>query len=507
MSREDIDKVNENLPVDKCLEFFGKGLNNGTISELLDEIAGETFGWVFSDPRSPLVDWMVDRSSQISTKPFRNIIAVTGEKGCGKTTLAAYTAKYIPQNLQTGYAKEPLICRFFCGVHNISRNIGCEILRGLLYEAFDRDKSLIRHAAQHLMAQGGRTLATSELQLLQILSAVVNDDPRRQVFLFIDEYDKYPLKSRKNLTKTILELVMKSPSLRVFLTFKRTFDLQGVETELLADENTNLVHMDMSDFVDRDIAALVNAHMDDICASGCSRIVADRIASKIIRSASSCMLWTRILLKRLENISSTNEKKLEKLVQETPPDLGDTYLQMLEGINDDDRGDAARILRILVGARRPLKLLELQHASAVSEGQRNMSQLCEDMERNAATVHGSQEDEQAQEIHFSHYLQRLLGCLIKIRGNKAVEPIHQSLCSFLACLNEDSRSGNDFASTTSRELREVFQCPQTLCNMSLSLMCIGHLSLDEFRTADIWLPLQNSKDFEDFEWLALNLAT
>jgi hypothetical protein len=413
---------------------------------------------------------------------------VTGEKGCSKTTLAAYTAKYIPQKLQTSYAKEPLICRFFCSVHDISRNIRCEILRGLLYEAFDADNSLIRHAAQHLMAQGGRTLATSELQLLQILSAVVNDDPRRQIFLFIDEYDKYSLKSQKNPTETILELIMKSPFLRVFLTFKRKFDFQGVETELSANENTNLVHMDMSESVDRDIAAFVNAHMDDICASGCSRTVDDRIASKIIRSASSCMLWTRILLKRLENISSTNEKKPEKLVQEAPPDLGDSYLQMLEGINDDDWEDAAKILRILFGARRLLKLLELQYLSAVSEVQRNMSQLCEDMERNAATVHVSQEGQLAQETHFNHYLQRLLSCLIEIRSNKAIEPIHQSLCSSLTCLNEDSRSGKDFASTTSRELREVFQCPQTLCNMTLSVMCIGYLNLDKFRTADIWVP-------------------
>ena len=60
--------------MDKCLEFFGKGLNNEAISELPDEIAGETFGWVFSDPRSPLMDWMVDRPSQNLTKPFRNIV-------------------------------------------------------------------------------------------------------------------------------------------------------------------------------------------------------------------------------------------------------------------------------------------------------------------------------------------------------------------------------------------------------------------------------------------------
>lgn len=136
-----------------------------------------------------------------------------------------------------------------------------------------------------------------------------------------------------------------------------------------------------------------------------------------------------------------------------------------------------------------------------------MSQLCEDMERNTATVHESQEDQQAQEAHFAHYIQRLLGCLIKIRGDKAVEPIHQSLCSFLTCLKEDLQSWKEFASTASRVLREVFQYPQPVCNMSLSIMCIGYLRLDEFSTAEIWHPLQNSKDFEDFEWLALNLAT
>jgi ankyrin repeat protein len=139
-------------------------------------------------------------------------------------------------------------------------------------------------------------------------------------------------------------------------------------------------------------------------------------------------------------------------------------------------------------------------------GQRNMSQLLEDMERNSATVHGSQEDQQAQEIHFGRYLHRLLGCLVKIRGNKTVEPIHQSLCSFLACLNEESQSANEFASTVSRELRQAFHCPRTLCNMSFSFICIRYLSLDEFRTVDLWSPLQNSNEFEDFEWLALNLA-
>lgn len=183
--------------MDRCLGLFGTGLKNDDVSELLDEIAGETYGWVFSDPRSPLVDWISEQSSQNSAKHFQNILALTGEKGCGKTTLTAYAANYIVRNLRTGHAKEPLVCRFFCGLHDVRRNFGCEILRGLLYEAFAADNSLVRHAAQYLNAQGGRMLATSELQMLQILSAVINDDPSRQIFLFIDEYDSYSAKSRK----------------------------------------------------------------------------------------------------------------------------------------------------------------------------------------------------------------------------------------------------------------------------------------------------------------------
>lgn len=120
-----------------------------------------------------------------------------------------------------------------------------------------------------------------------------------------------------------------------------------------------------------------------------------------------------------------NKRHVEQLINEMPQDLAKSYFQMLIDIPESNVEDACKTLRILVGAKRPLTLDEMQHTLATTFD----SASIEDMHDNRAW-------------NIDNYLHEILGCMIHVMDDK-IHLMHHSLKTFLSKINPTCSEWDD----------------------------------------------------------------
>jgi ankyrin repeat domain-containing protein 50 len=69
---------------------------------------------------------------------------------------------------------------------------------------------------------------------------------------------------------------------------------------------------------------------------------------------------------QLETLRECLARNVERVLNELPESLDETYLRVLKGINGTNRKDAYRLFQCLVVATRPLRVEELGEVLAVN---------------------------------------------------------------------------------------------------------------------------------------------
>jgi ankyrin repeat protein len=171
-------------------------------------------------------------------------------------------------------------------------------------------------------------------------------------------------------------------------------------------------------------------------------------------------LWARLVLNRMEN-GSQDMPRLQKVIDESPKDLDQFYCHILAGIDDGNRDLAAKMLRLLVGAMRPLTTKEFRMALAIISSP-NQSRPLEEIEK-------------ARDRNIKQSIRNVLKSLAYVQGNK-VHLYHVSTKEFLLRLS--AGKVNNLESRT--YLQNLYGITLHAANIDLARACITFLGLDDF---------------------------
>lgn len=104
-----------------------------------------------------------------------------------------------------------------------------------------------------------------------------------------------------------------------------------------------------------------------------SNQVQEGLIYRLTRDAGQTFLWASLVLSDLESSLRASETKLLDLISQIPPTLNATYEKILR--KSKSPKDVQRILRIIIGAVRPLSLAEMNIAFVIKPENRDWEDL------------------------------------------------------------------------------------------------------------------------------------
>lgn len=233
-------------------------------------------------------------------------------------------------------------------------------------------------------------------------------------------------------------------------------------------------------WTDADIGRIISSRLAKIARD--KRLTAekrDQLAAKLRKNGDGCILWVHMMLQSLEHSVRSNPKHLEALIDKAPAGLDSYYwrlLQVLQPAELDDRKAACIVLRLIVGAMRPLTLSEMSHAVTI------------------AREHDSVEDvEEDTEPDMQEYLFRLVGPLLRIVDSK-IYLVHNTVRDFLIRLVDLQVPEPVGSSGSIRETIRTFDCSLAQTHATLSRCCVSYLKLRDFRDQDLFPTIGFSTD-------------
>ncbi len=251
---------------------------------------------------------------------------------------------------------------FFCDNKNDKRNTADSIIQGLLFQLLQKRPRLINHILPTFAIQQASLFSASSFESLwRIFENMTCDPMLRIIYCVLDGLDECDEASLKVLLRHFKALFSNNTSgtgsshLNLIAVSR---DRPGIIPKLLSGFPRIRLDGDADIEVNQDITRFIDAKLNDFFPSVEEHPQSTRVRVKNIfrERAQGTFLWIGIAAKTLEGYSAIEyEEALERL----PPGLSELYTRMLLGIKVDHRQIAARILRWVVMAVRPLTLSEL----------------------------------------------------------------------------------------------------------------------------------------------------
>ena len=287
------------------------------------------------------------------------LLWLSGGPGKGKTMISIFLAEHLER--MTEILPDAVSLEYFCDNKNDRRNTADSIIQGLLFQLLQKRPELINHILPTFEIQQASLFSGSSFESLWRIFVSMTCDPMlRTIYCVLDgldECDKHSLEVLLRHFKALFSTNSSdAPCCRLNL-IAVSRDLPDIIPELLSGFPRIRLDQDTDIEVNQDITRFVDAKLDDIFSVK-KYPQSTRVKVKDIfrKRAQGTFLWIGIAAKTLEGYGAI---EYEEALEHLPPGLNELYTRMLLGIKVDHRQIAARILRWVVMAVRPLTLSQL----------------------------------------------------------------------------------------------------------------------------------------------------
>lgn len=320
-----------------------------------DRIPG-TCKWVLEHPRYKI--WQ--------KSPHDDLLWISADPGCGKSVLA--------KSLIDGELRDndKNIVLYFFFKDNDHQNDLATALCALLHQLFHFQPLLLDHALD-AFEKDGEKLEKELDALWRIFTAAATDDRAMSVTCVLDALDECCVPDRRKLLQLLTSFhIRQSTSIRgsqlKFLVTSRPY--QDIEFEFgyipesqsirLAGEDCNA---DISEEINLVIEAKVAAigrklHLD--------QQTQDTVQEKLLAVPHRTYLWLYLVLDEICVSDKRTKTAFIKQIGSLPTTVEDAYEKILGRLKGAKRGVARTLLHIVVGARRPLTLSEMDVAFQIA---------------------------------------------------------------------------------------------------------------------------------------------
>ncbi|KAF2848626.1 hypothetical protein T440DRAFT_500299 [Plenodomus tracheiphilus IPT5] len=410
-----------------------------------------TCSWILTHPA--YMSWIAAEGS--------GILWVTGEPGCGKTMLSAY----LVDHLRSGRVESvrPQVFFFFCDDRVKSQRDGNAILRGILYQIIQQHRKFMKHVKSRF-EMDGPSLATSFPALWELLLKIAADSPSGAIRIIVDAIDECEVRTHNSFLDAIMQLVngpkedyRQSQNCIKFLitsrpSLRNSYNITGfMKSRLQIEQSQNNISKDIK------LVIRSKQYLEQVLYS----------------KSDQNFLWLNLVLHSLETTKRASKNEFERIINTFPEGLEDTYSSFIRGISSEDREDAGKFFRLLIGGSRYLTLGEMDTAFTIDQEHKVVADL-----------------EKDSQFSISSTLQNIVGPLVSIKGenqssneDSKVSLIHQSAKEYLT----------ELAPRSTDKIVQSFAVSLADAALSISQSCMRYLLLQDFRW-DVFAPERTSLD-------------
>ncbi|EFX05479.1 ankyrin repeat-containing protein [Grosmannia clavigera kw1407] len=397
-------------------------------------------------------------------------LLVSADPGCGKSVLARYLIDHeLPKT-------KAAVCYFF--FKDQDQNTISQAFCALLHQLFIQQPILVQHAMTEY-SRSGDSLKTSSEALWRVLEKAVQDQRAGPVIMVLDALDECVDSNFDDLVTKIERLFQsKQPStIRILLTCRPYVEIIHRFYKLVeAFPEIRIPGEEESEAISQEVELVVVHRAKELAKQKkLAPNLQDLLVDQLKQVKHRTYLWAYLVFDYLEKkqIKKT-EKAVKDLFSSLPKSVNEAYEKILNKLDDDEKMKARKALSIIIAARRPLSIIEMNFALHATYSSTSIDDL--DLEPS---------------INFQSYLRQLCGLFVSVYQEN-VYFLHQTAREFLLATESqlaDSSQPRWQQSITNHEAHSV-----------IGEACVGYLSLFN----------HNSKDDVDttfFNYAAINWGT
>ena len=290
------------------------------------------------------------------------LLWLSGGPGKGKTMLSIFLAGELER--MANDSQDVLFMQYFCDNKDEKRNTATAIMRGLIFQLLSLRPKLFDYILPSFKIQKESLFTGSSFEALwRIFENMCHDPVLGTTYCILDGLDE--------CDEASLELLLKK--LKAFFS-KKLDEFSACRLKLIAVSRglPDFIPELMSSFprirldpdadreVNSDICRFIDVKIDELSACGnYPEPLRVHVKHVFLNRAEGTFLWVGIVASELRKYKLS---EIDNALELFPSGLGGLYARMLLQINDHRRETAAKILRWVVMAVRPLTLSELSAA-------------------------------------------------------------------------------------------------------------------------------------------------
>jgi hypothetical protein len=294
------------------------------------------------------------------------LLWLSGGPGKGKTMLSIFLAEELEQIAK--HSQDVAFLEYFCDNRDENHNTAIAIIRGLVFQLLRLRPKLFDYILPSFQIQKESLFTASSFETLwRIFETMVHDPVIGTIYCVLDGLDECNEASLEVLLKKFRVLFSPkfSESSACYLNLiVVSRDLPDFIPEVLSSFPRIRLDPDADSEVNSDIHRFIEAKVDELSAyRQYSKPLRLHVKEVFRDRAQGTFLWVGIVATELRKYKAT---EVEKALDLFPSGLEELYSRMLLQIDIDRRETAAKILRWVVMAVRPLSLSELSAAMEIT---------------------------------------------------------------------------------------------------------------------------------------------
>ncbi|KAI7287033.1 purine and uridine phosphorylase [Hortaea werneckii] len=301
------------------------------------------------------------------------LLWISADPGCGKSVLAR---SLVDRELREADAHT--VCYFFFK-DNEEQDHVATALCAVLHQLFTQQPNLIRHAMKP-RDKHGDSLPREKSELWRILLAAATDEDAQSVTCVLDALDECRPGDRGELLKRLVEfhaVAKKSAPASSrrrrgqtkFLVTSRPYDdiEDGFHHLLQTFPTIRLRGEDENDQIRHEINLVIEERMlSDPKILRLPEKLRECLRKRLLDTENRTYLWLHLAIKSIPETLLNSFQPEKEPFDFLPSTVDDAYEKILSRIDESNQDKARRILQIVVGSRRPLKVPEMAIALGIS---------------------------------------------------------------------------------------------------------------------------------------------
>jgi len=349
------------------------------------------------------------------------LLWVSADPGCGKSVLSK---SLIDNDLKGTEAR--VTCYFFFKDDNEEQKSATSALSALLHQLFSQKQLLIHYAMLDYTAEGNR-LPQSFYKLWSILTKASTDPKAGEVVCILDALDECEELGRYEIINALNAFYKKVTSseenlskLKFLVTSRPYLDIERRFTKLTHNFPTiRLQGEKESEAISREVNIVIKWRVANLGLElSLDDLEQSTLEDGLLSMTNRTYLWSKLIFDIIQDEIELSSTKLKEIIGTLPSTVDQAYEAILSRIRDRERLRAQKLLRIIVAAKRPLTLQEMNIALAIEDHHRSYEDL-----------------DLKSEARFETIVRNLCGLFVSVIDQK-VYLIHQTAKEFLIAKSE-----------------------------------------------------------------------